>query len=58
MQDPKIMSSESLSMGKFLEDIGMLAGRYPFIRSDKFEDGEQNDYIDPTTIQPTPNGNN
>ena len=55
MQDPKIMSSESLSMGKFLEDIGMLAGRYPFIRADKFEDDPvKNDYIDPTTIQPTP----
>ena len=54
MQDPKIMSSESLSMGKFLEDIGMLAGRYPFIRADKFEDDpDKNDYIDPTTIQPT-----
>lgn len=55
MQDPKIMSSESLSMGKFLEDIGMLAGRYPFIRSDKFEDDpDKNDYIDPTTIRPDP----
>lgn len=34
VQDPKIMAQESLSMGKFLEDIGMLAGRYPVIRTD------------------------
>ena len=44
-QDPKIMKSESLSMGKFLEDIGLLAGRYPCIRTDRLEDGN---YIDPT----------
>ena len=49
-QDPKIMKSESLSAGKFLEDIGLLAGRYPYIRTDEFVDG---DYIDPKTITPT-----
>lgn len=49
-QDPKIMKSESLSAGKFLEDIGLLAGRYPYIRTDDFVDG---DYIDPKTITPT-----
>lgn len=49
-QDPKIMKSESLSAGKFLEDIGLLAGRYPYIRTDDFVDG---DYIDPKTIIPT-----
>ena len=43
-QDPKIMKNESLSMGKFLQDIGILAGRYPYIRSDRFEDGY---YVDP-----------
>ena len=50
MEDPKIIKSGSLSMGKFLEDIGLLAGRYPFIRPDRFEDGN---YIDPSTIVPT-----
>jgi len=50
MEDPKIIKSGSLSMGKFLEDIGLLAGRYPFIRPDKIEDGN---YIDPSTIVPT-----
>lgn len=49
-QDPKIMKSESLSAGKLLEDIGLLAGRYPYIRTDEFVDG---DYIDPKTITPT-----
>lgn len=49
-QDPKIMKSESLSAGKLLEDIGLLAGRYPYIRTDDFVDG---DYIDPKTITPT-----
>ena len=49
-QDPKIMKSESLSAGKFLEDIGLLAGRYPYIRTDKIDD---EDYVDPKTIQPT-----
>lgn len=50
MADPSVLKSESLSMGKFLEDIGRLAGRYPIIRSDKLD---ENDYIDPTTIIPT-----
>ena len=49
-QNPKIMKSESLSFGKFLEDIGMLAGRYPYIRLD---DLEQNEYFDPTTVPTT-----
>ena len=50
-QDPKIMNAGALSAGKFLEDIGLLAGRYPIIRTDRFEDG---DFVDPETIQPTP----
>ena len=49
-QNPKIMKAESLSFGKFLEDVGMLAGRYPYIRLD---DLEENDYFDPTTIPST-----
>ena len=43
--DPSILKKESLSMGKFLEDIGRLAGRYPFIRADYFD---EHDYEDPT----------
>lgn len=43
-QDPNIMKSESLSMGKFLEDIGLLAGRYPYIRNDHLQD---DDWFDP-----------
>lgn len=50
LENPKIMQQESLSMGKFLEDIGVLAGRYPFIRPDYFDDAN---YIDPHTITPT-----
>ena len=46
MEDPSIMKSESLSMGKFLEDIGVLAGRYPYIRTDYLED---DDYHDPSS---------
>jgi len=45
-QDPNIMKSESLSMGKFLEDIGLLAGRYPYIRTDHLQD---DDWFDPAT---------
>ena len=37
-EDPKIMDSGALSAGKFLEDIGALAGRYPYIRIDKPQD--------------------
>ena len=50
MENPDIMKKESLSMGKLLEDIGRLAGRYPIIRTDKLDD---HDYIDPNTVQPT-----
>ena len=50
MENPDIMKKESLSMGKLLEDIGRLAGRYPYIRSDKFD---EHDYVDPSTVQPT-----
>lgn len=39
----KIVQGGALSCGKFLEDIGILAGRYPVIRLDQIEDG---DYID------------
>ena len=46
-QDPNIMKSESLSMGKFLEDIGLLAGRYPYIRTDHLQD---DDWFDPATV--------
>lgn len=37
--DESIIRSGSLSLGKFLEDIGTLAGRYPCIRIDKIQDG-------------------
>lgn len=39
-EDPKIMDAEALSAGKFLEDIGALAGRYPYIRLDYIEDDD------------------
>lgn len=39
----KIVQGGALSCGKFLEDIGILAGRYPVIRLDQIVDG---DYID------------
>ena len=48
--NPAIMKTESLSAGKFLEDIGLLAGRYPYIRTDDLVD---DDWIDPLTITPT-----
>lgn len=37
--DESIIRAGSLSLGKFLEDIGTLAGRYPCIRIDKIQDG-------------------
>ena len=46
MENPSIMSSGSLSMGKFLEDIGVLAGRYPVIRRDYLYD---DNYHDPSS---------
>lgn len=49
-QNPKIMKAESLSMGKFLEDIGMLAGRYPYIRLDGLD---EHDYFDPESVPTT-----
>ena len=39
-EDPKIMDAEALSAGKFLEDIGALAGRYPYIRIDDVVDDD------------------
>ena len=48
-ENPSIMSRKTLSMGKFLEDIGRLAGRYPFIRADKFD---EHDFEDPADIPP------
>lgn len=39
-EDPKIMDAGALSAGKFLEDIGALAGRYPYIRLDDIEDDD------------------
>lgn len=51
LEDEKILRSGSLSLGKFLEDIGVLAGRYPSIRIDKIVDG---DYVDPDYIDPGP----
>ena len=39
-EDPKIMDSGALSAGKFLEDIGALAGRYPSIRIDDIIDDD------------------
>ena len=50
-QNPAVIKSGSLSFGKFLEDVGLLAGRYPVIRIDRLD---QNDYVDPDDIQPTP----
>lgn len=48
--DPSVLKSESLSMGKFLEDIGILAGRYPMIRPDKLIEDSTADYFDPRTV--------
>jgi len=48
--DPSVLKSGSLSMGKFLEDIGILAGRYPMIRPDKLIEDETADYFDPRTV--------
>lgn len=48
--DPKIMESKTLSCGKFLEDIGMLSGRYPCIRLDYLHD---EDYITPVESNPS-----
>lgn len=48
--DSKIMESKTLSCGKFLEDIGMLAGRYPCIRIDKLQD---DDYVTPVETNPS-----
>ena len=39
-EDPKIMDAGALSAGKFLEDIGALAGRYPYIRLDDIMDDD------------------
>jgi len=49
-KDEKLVSGDSLSLGKFLEDIGILAGRYPFIRLDQIDD---HDYIPPDPADPT-----
>ena len=49
-KNPAVIKAGALSMGKFLEDIGLLAGRYPVIRIDRLD---QNEYIDPDDIQPT-----
>lgn len=53
-EDPKIMDSKALSAGKFLEDIGALSGRYPYIRLDKIQDDNYailtpSKYEDPTS---------
>ena len=48
--DPSVLKSGSLSMGKFLEDIGILAGRYPMIRPDKLIEDSTADYFDPRTV--------
>lgn len=37
-KNSKIYEAKSLSAGKFLEDIGILAGKYPVIRLDKIVD--------------------
>lgn len=47
--DPSVMESKTLSFGKFLEDIGTLAGRYPFIRTDYIH---EEDYVTPVEGQP------
>lgn len=39
-EDAKLIKQDSLSFGKFLEDVGALCGRYPFIRHDYFIDGD------------------
>lgn len=56
-EDPKIMDAEALSAGKFLEDIGALAGRYPYIRLDYLQDDDYHalhnyNPDDPTTYYP------
>lgn len=43
-KDEKIIKKGALSCGKFLEDIASLAGRFGYIRKDKFID---DDYVDP-----------
>lgn len=53
-EDPKIMDSKALSAGKFLEDIGALSGRYPYIRLDRIQDDNYatlspSKYEDPTS---------
>lgn len=44
-EDEKIIKKGSYSCGKFLEDIAMLAGRFGFIRRDKYIPG---DYVQPS----------
>lgn len=53
-EDPKIMDSGALSAGKFLEDIGALAGRYPSIRIDDIIDDDYHALSkwDPTNPDP------
>lgn len=45
-KDEKIMKKGSLSCGKFLEDIAILAGRFGIIRADKYVPG---DYVEPAS---------
>ena len=45
-EDPKIMDAGALSAGKFLEDIGALAGRYPSIRIDDIVDDDYHPLVD------------
>lgn len=53
-EDPKIMDAGALSAGKFLEDIGALAGRYPSIRIDDIVDDDYHALSkwDPTNPDP------
>jgi hypothetical protein len=56
-EDPKIMDAGALSAGKFLEDIGALAGRYPYIRldtirNDSYHDLHAYDENNPNTYYP------
>lgn len=56
-EDPKIMDAGALSAGKFLEDIGALAGRYPYIRldtirNDSYHDLHHYDPENPNTYYP------
>lgn len=46
LKNKKIIQSGAYSCGKFLEDIGILAGRYPVIRLDKIIDGDYQEDID------------